>query len=107
MSSLVILDTIYLTRGDTFRAQISMYQDEEQYIPQEGDIVRFALKNAADEVIITKTISNDSLLLELEPADTKGLEVGTYVYDVEITFADGTVDTFIADAVLKLTSEVI
>ena len=46
------------------------------------------------------------MILELEPNDTKTLDFGSYVYDVQITFADGRVDTFITEAVFKLTPEV-
>ena len=38
--------------------------------------------------------------------DTKNLDFGTYVYDLQITFADGTVDTFISKSILKLEEEV-
>ena len=55
--------------------------------------------------LIEKTIPNDTLLLRLESQDTKPFGFGTYAYDIEITFADGDVDTFIK-GVLKLTEEV-
>lgn len=43
------------------------------------------------------------MILELEPSDTKTFDFGTYVYDIQITFSDGTVDTFITEASLKIT----
>jgi uncharacterized membrane protein YkoI len=46
------------------------------------------------------------MILELEPSDTKILDFGSYVYDIEITFKDGTVDTFITEANFKITPEV-
>ena len=58
------------------------------------------------EPLILKEIPNDTLILELEPNDTKPLAFGTYVYDIQITFEDGTVDTFITEAMFKLTPEV-
>ena len=57
------------------------------------------------EPLVDKEISNESLVLELEPEDTKDLGFGKYAYDIQITFADGTVDTFISDTI-KLTREV-
>lgn len=107
---------ITLTRGDTLIAQVGILQDGEAYTPVEGDVVRFALKHAemtADKSafidvnpIFTVTIPNDTLLLRIESEQTKALAFGKYVYDVQITFADGRVDTFIANAPLTLTPEV-
>ena len=57
-------------------------------------------------VLIEKVIPNDTLLLHLLPTDTKELPTGKYVYDIELTNADGEVDTFIPEAKLILTPEV-
>jgi hypothetical protein len=46
------------------------------------------------------------MILHLEPDDTKGLGFGEYVYDVELTFANGDVDTFINNARFSLVPEV-
>ena len=108
-------NTITMTRGDTLRLKIGISVDDTEYVPTNEDVVRFALKhetmNAAkteftdSEPLITKTIPNNTQILELEPTDTKSLGFGKYVYDIQITFADGTVSTFISDT-LKLTKEV-
>ena len=98
---------IFLTRGDTLLLQLELKDIEgNAYTPQPGDVITFALKhnrlNAKrtdyydQEPLITKTISNDTLILELAPTDTKELEFGEYAYEVSITFANGRVDTFIA-----------
>lgn len=50
---------------------------------------------SSSRVLIHKKIPNDTLILYLEPKDTKKLAFGNYVYDIEITFANGDVDTFI------------
>lgn len=108
--------TITMTRGDTLVVLVSMYRGETAYTPAEGDSISFALKRPAmtpnrgsfldAEPLITKAIPNDTLQLRLDPADTKTLAFGEYVYDIEITFADESVDTFIADAKLVLAREV-
>lgn len=115
MSVSVDGNKITMTRGDTLRVKVGIVVDGEEYSPQEFDVVRFAMKHsklnlsqteyADQEPLILKTIPNDSLILELFPSDTKGLGFGQYDYDVQITFSDGTVDTFISDK-LKLTKEV-
>ena len=98
---------INLTRGDTFKAQISIKQGTQTYNPANGDVIRFAMKRRYfdEEALITKTIPNATLLLELEPEDTKELEFGDYVFDIQITFANGDIDTFISGT-LKLVEEV-
>ena len=117
MSVVIKENNIKMTRGDTLRVVVTMYQrDGTEYQPQQDDVIKFYLKRALmthgnkqfvdQDPIITKTIQNSDLILELEPADTKNLDFGNYKYDVEITFGDGTVDTFISDASLILTPEV-
>lgn len=116
MSSSIKGKSITLTRGDTLRLLVSMSKDGEPYIPTEGDKVRFALKHKdmkADksdykdvDPLILKDIPIDSMILTLDPEDTKSLGFGKYVYDIEITFSDGTVDTFITAAPFNLTEEV-
>lgn len=109
---------ITLTRGDTLKCTIVLTDDEsgEAYVPVEGDSIRFALKRdkmnskktnySDEEPLIRKNIPIDSLFLQLDPEDTKNLPFGTYVYDIEITFTDGTVDTFITTKKFTLTPEV-
>ena len=116
MSSSISGTTIKMTRGDTLNVQVSILKDGEPYTPQEGDKIRFALKRnkvrsdrsgyADDEPLILKEIPSDSLLLTLAPEDTKPLPFDTYVYDIEIKFKDGAVDTFIDKATFKITEEV-
>ena len=120
--------TITLTRGDTFRVRVPLYSvtldenGEEQsrtpYVPQNGDKIRFAVKHSAmksgkqykdDTPLIVKSIPTDTLVLQLDPEDTKDLDFDTYVYDMEITYGvDQSVYTFITaeEGRLILTSEV-
>jgi hypothetical protein len=83
---------ITMTRGDTLRLQLILERDGEVYEPVEGDSIRFAVKhptlNAAKteyvdtEPLIEKTIPNETLLLVLDPSDTKPLGFGKYDYDI-------------------------
>lgn len=98
--------TITMTRGDTVRLRFPLDLDDEEYELQQGDAVRFAINTSGheDEPILEKAL--DGYDLVLDPADTKDLEFGTYLYDVQITFAEsGDVVTYIAKARLKLTWE--
>lgn len=101
--------TIRLTRGDTFRAQIDIqYEDGDSYSPVEGDSVRFAMKKKIKDVepLLVKDIPIDTLILELEEEDTKNLDFGNYVYDLELRKANGDVATFVTKSTLILEEEV-
>lgn len=117
----VIIDTtknkITMTRGDTLLLAVSMTKNNEPYVPVSGDAVRFAVKHTKmtsggkeyvdTEPLILKQIPIATMILELEPEDTKPLDFGEYVYDIEITFGEnGRVDTFITNSPFILTPEV-
>ena len=108
--------TIKMTRGDTVEIEVEILRNGDAYTPQEGDAVRFAMKRAAmnskqsafkdAEPLVVKAIPTDTMVLRLDPEDTKPYEFGEYAYDMQITFANGKVSTFIADARLVLMPEV-
>lgn len=125
MSVKITDNKIMMTRGDTLRCRVTPYvltRDEqgvvtgrEPYEPVTGDRIRFAVKHVTmkagkqykdSEPLILKEISIDNLILQLDPADTKELDFDTYVYDIEITYADGSVYTFITTEDFILTPEV-
>lgn len=110
-------NTIEMTRGDTLIVTVGITDENgQEYTPDANDSIRFALKHAEmtlgrkgykdADPLITKTIPNDSLVLQLNPADTKGLDFGEYVYDIELTHAGGAVDTFIANTRFIIAPEV-
>lgn len=98
---------ITMTRGDTVRIQVAIDIDGEEYTPAEGDAVRFAAKKAwtDEDPCILIDIPTDTLVLTINPEDTKQLEFGAYNYDLQITFANGDVATFVTKAKLKLEEE--
>ncbi len=109
MSYSVSGTTITLTRGDTFTAMISITDsDGVPYIPARGDSVRFAMKSAYSDTdpLLIKNIPIDTMTLVIEPEDTKPLKFGKYVYDIQLTKANGEVDTFITTAKINITEEV-
>ena len=111
-----ISDTkITMTRGDSLALQVQMFRNGEQYTPVDGDYVRFAVKTKLNssgtefvdtEPLILKEIPIETMILQLGPEDTWDLPFGDYTYDIEITFANGAVDTFIANSKLTLAPEV-
>lgn len=101
MSSSIKGTSIRLTRGDTFRVRVAMTNgDGSPYEMQEGDSVRFrCVKRKGDrEAVIEKIVDPETMLLSLAHSDTASLNFGTYFYDMQLTKADGDVDTFIAEA---------
>lgn len=89
---------ITLTRGDTLVLQLNLMKNKAPFTPSEGSVIRFAMKVKYDDntVELEKQISLDTLVLHIEPNDTKNLVMGkTYVYDIELTDESGNVDTFI------------
>ncbi len=109
MSYSVSGTTITLTRGDTFKATISIVdKDGNPYEPVEGDKIRFAMNSNynGQRPLLVKDIPIDTMMLILYPEDTKCLDYGKYVYDIELTKASGEVDTFITKATIKITEEV-
>ena len=96
-----------LTRGDTFKRKLNIYNGSELYTPAEGDVIKFAAKKSYTEssVAIEKTVPTDTLIFTLDPADTSNLKYGAYVFEFELTKANGEVYTFVKGR-MTLTPEV-
>lgn len=103
--------TIQLTRGDTLKIHLDLFnEDETEYSPIEGDAIRFAMKKSYQDsnVVLRKDIPISTMDLVFEPEDTKDLpQPSSYVYDIQLTHANGDVDTFITKAKFKITEEII
>lgn len=87
-------NVITLTRGDTCAFAVEIKTDTgETYTPQEGDIVTFTMKKdtKTSDIIIQKTGST----IVINPADTRSLKYGSYLYDVTLTTASKAVYTII------------
>jgi hypothetical protein len=88
-------NTIRITRGDTLDRQVSIeIWDEEagdyvEFIPSEGDSLRFALKGSANDSkpIMTVVIPIDTLNLRIEADEMETLRARRepYWYDIELT----------------------
>ncbi|MBP5597716.1 MAG: hypothetical protein J6Y02_20260 [Pseudobutyrivibrio sp.] len=108
---------ISLTRGDTAIISVPLvtvtYIDgepvETPYTPQPGDKLRFAMSDRyganRDQVLIYKDIPISTLVLQIDPPDTKSLKFGKYKYDIEFTDAAGHVSTGI-EAIFEVAKEV-
>lgn len=86
---------IKLTRGDSGTFEILITDSDGQpYELQEGDVVDFTVKNfvIGEQPLIQK----QGTAVQLHWEDTKDLPFGNYLFDVQITFANGDRDTIIA-----------
>lgn len=98
-------NSISLTRGDTARIDISVVDAEGQkYELLEGDKLLFTVKSSVNDK--EALIQKEGEIITILPADTEGLEYGKYVYDVQLTLAEGTVNTIIPPSTFKVMSEV-
>ena len=91
---------ITLTRGDTLALEVGMKKNGQTYVMQEGDKVRFAVsighKGEAGYKLIKTADMDAENYVRISSEDTEKLTKPIYCYDVEMTYADGTVDTFIS-----------
>ncbi len=101
---------IQMTRGDTARIVLTLNNgDGSAYVPTQGDSIRFAMKKKLKDsydTLVNINIPTDTLLLEIRPEHTEDLDFGEYVYDIQFTGADGTVDTFIYESKFVIRGEV-
>lgn len=90
-------NNISITRGDSAIFALTIKKaDGKPYEIAEGDTIIFTVKKSTfDAKIIAQKKVVDGVV-RLHPDDTKGLEYGTYYYDVELTQADGFVSTVIS-----------
>lgn len=99
---------IQLTRGDTMMLEVHLKDESgEDYTPIETDKIYFRLKKngTAKEVIIEKEIPYDTMILELEEADTENLKFTTYYYEVELVTEEDYHFTAIANTEFEITTE--
>ena len=98
---------ISLTRGDTGIFQINLVDtDGSPYTPVEGDKLRFAMaKQFGGEVLSLIDIPIQTCILKINPSDTKELDFGNYVYDIQFTDHEENVSTIIVGK-MNLTKEV-
>lgn len=97
--------TIRMTRGDTARFSITVNNpDGTEYTLQTGDIITFTMKKHAGSTAADLTKTGAEIVIDHD--DTASLAVGEYVYDIDITLANGDVHTIIPQSKLTLEADV-
>ena len=100
-------NNINMIRGDTIRLDIEITTaDGNPYILKDGDKLLFTVKkNVFDkDIIIQKKITSGTIVIDHQ--DTADLEYRSYVYDVQLTLANGDVCTVIPPSELFVGYEV-
>ena len=98
---------IQITRGDSAIFSLAITKESGEAVTLAGgDKVLFTVKRTTrdKEVLIQKDITGGFLVLL--PSDTAELPYGFYVYDVQLTYADGEVDTIIPPNLFSVCEEV-
>ena len=105
-------NNITMTRGDSEAISIFCRNEDLTIVPLvTGDKIYFTVKvNVYQEIIILQkiitTFTDGKAIVVIVPLDTKDLEFRSYVYDVQITRADGTVSTIIPPSKFIIGGEV-
>ncbi|MEF9983687.1 MAG: hypothetical protein RR806_03115 [Oscillospiraceae bacterium] len=101
-------NAIYLTRGDTAPFNVDILDAKnKRYTPTDTDIFILTVKkNATDNLplIFKNNVGKASFIFE--SADTQKLDIGEYVYDIQLKFDEKTVNTIVPIAHLYLCEEV-
>ena len=105
---------VYLFRGDTYDAEITVYDEDDVVESIVGALIIWTLRKSIDNENITlqkKNIAagggadeiedydlgNGKFRLHILPADTISLDPGEYIYDIQLTTSGGKVYTIITD----------
>lgn len=105
---------IWMTRGDDAYLDLEIKQQTfpyENYELQEGDYAILSVRRSKEE---SKEDSNPLLIqiplidgnFHISPENTESLDFGNYIYDVQLTLANGNVNTIIGPNIFRILPEV-
>lgn len=89
----IVNNKIYLVRGDSGAITVTVLNpDGSERSIQPNDEILMTVRAAPTSAILFQKTGPE---IVINPEDTASLAFGTYCYDVQITLANGTVDTII------------
>lgn len=101
------MNDIKIIRGDTSRFEVDIFnQNNEPYELQEGDKLVFTVKKNVSTKCIALQKQITGATFTITHDDTKNMAYGKYVYDVQLTQANGDVTTVIPPSLFYLDAEV-
>ena len=105
-----------MVRGDTEGLLVKVIQKDSDgkitNVPLvSGDTVYFTVKKTSRDTeflfqVVETNFDNGEALISIYPNDTKNLDFGTYVYDIQVTFSSGAVKTVVPKSDFIITDEV-
>lgn len=113
---LIIRDNrdLWITRGDDIFLDLELRQPSfpyDKYELGEKDFSLFSVRKTRDEdiddnnpILFQVPVTNGKI--HISPEDTETLDFGDYIYDIQITFSDGSINTVIGPNILKILPEV-
>lgn len=103
-------NTIHLTRGDTARLTIgravNVITGKDYVFTAEDELTLTVKKTVMDTSPAVQIRAPGGEALHIRPENTKTLAFGKYVYDVQLTTAEGDVYTVIPPATFEILKEV-
>ncbi len=103
-------NTIHLTRGDTARLFIDRATNavtgKEYVFTEEDEVTLTVKKTVMDTSPAVQIRVPGGEAFHIKPENTKALAFGRYIYDVQLTTAEGDVYTVIPPATFEILKEV-
>ena len=94
---------IAMTRGDS--ESLTVRKKDDVWVT--GEIITFTVREDAEgDILLQKAVSefdsDGAAVIPIDPADTEGIDFGSYVYDIQYANDSGTVRTLIPPRPQKL-----
>jgi len=98
---------ISMTRGDT--ETLTVRCPKEPFV--DGDAVYMTVRESVDspvafQKVVTEFTDDGEAVIVIDHEDTKGLDFGSYLYDIQVTRESGVVKTPVKPSKLTLTEEI-
>lgn len=98
---------IVLTKGDDASLYLAVsYVDGEEYKLKDDDSICMTVRKNANDEDVAIYVEGHGDYFTFKPEDTKQLEPGLYVYDVQLTTGAGKIYTVVPTSVFELIQEV-
>lgn len=86
-------DVLYLTRGDTAYINVALQDANGEALDGTAAITFSCKKNVEDENYAFQCFCNYPEQIKIKPEQTKGLEYGKYLYDIQVAMDNGDIFT--------------
>ena len=103
---------LYMTRGDTGAIRVAVSDAAGETVPlANGDVIELTVRErlgASGKMLYKKVTDfiDGEALITIQPEDTSSLKFKTYVYDIQLSRANGQVQTIIKPSQFEVGSEV-